>query len=323
MNGSQTNKVQVNCLINGVATDYLTISDRAIHYGDGIFETILCHNNILFYWHQHYQRLLTSAKKLQIACADEQTFLDDIRCLLSKNKQNNNETFVLKIILTRGSSERGYVFEKNITNTTRVFAKNISSKPGIFTKNITSNRLVILSTLDFNYSSLLTGKLSTGELFVCKQQVSINESLAGLKHLNRLENVMARNEWSAAGSDKNNKIADGLMLNANQHVIEGSMSNLFAIKDNQLFTPELSQSGVNGVMRDVIINLLEKNKIQLSIVNINMDELLAMDAIFISNSLIGMKSINKIAMIQYHDNSLLNRIFKLLLNTRDAYAQAL
>lgn len=291
---------QVNSLINGVAADYLTINDRAIHYGDGIFETILCHNNALFYWPQHYQRLLASAKKLQIACVDEQTLLNDIAYLLTENTSSQTATFVLKIILTRGNSERGYAF----------------------TKNITSNRLVILSALDSDYSSLLTETLATGELFVCKQQVSINESLAGLKHLNRLENVLARNEWSA-GSDKNNKIADGLMLNVNQHVIEGSMSNLFAIKSNQLFTPDLSQSGVNGVMRDVIINLAEKNKIRLFIVNINIEELLAMDALFISNSLIGMKLINKLVTKQYHESSLINRIFKLLINTRDDYVQVL
>ena len=185
-----------------------------------------------------------------------------------------------------------------------------------------SNRLVLLSTLDSNYSSLLTKKLSTGELFVCKQQVSINESLAGLKHLNRLENVLARNEWSAgAGINMNNgnNIVDGLMLNANQYVIEGCMSNLFAVKDNQLFTPDLSQSGVNGVMRDVIIKLAEKNKIRLSIVNIKLDELLAMDALFISNSLIGMKLINKLISSKFQESSLINRLFKMLLNTRDNY----
>ncbi len=286
----------MNSLINGIAVEYLTINDRAIHYGDGIFETILCHNNHLFYWHQHYQRLSTSANKLQLACPDAQTLLDDIACLLSKNKQSDSATLVLKIILTRGSSERGYVF----------------------TKNITGNRLVLLSSLDFNYSSLLTEKLTTGELFVCKQQVSINENLAGLKHLNRLENVLARNEWGAGPDIANtdNKIADGLMLNANQHVIEGTMSNLFAIKGDHLFTPDLSQSGVNGVMRDVIINLAKKNKIHLSIVNIKLDELLTMDALFISNSLFGMKLINKLGCSQYHENAFVNTLFNMLLNTR-------
>ncbi len=302
------NSQRVYSLINGIVADYLTINDRAIHYGDGIFETILCHNNHLFYWLQHYQRLLESANKLQLDCPDEQILLDDIRYLLTINKAKNKPTnkpsdnivYAIKIIVTRGSSERGYAFAKNTM----------------------SNRLVLLSTLDSNYSSLLTKKLSTGELFVCKQQVSINESLAGLKHLNRLENVLARNEWSAgAGINMNNgnNIVDGLMLNANQYVIEGCMSNLFAVKDNQLFTPDLSQSGVNGVMRDVIIKLAEKNKIRLSIVNIKLDELLAMDALFISNSLIGMKLINKLISSKFQESSLINRLFKMLLNTRDNY----
>ncbi len=290
----------MNSMINGVMADYLTINDRAIHYGDGIFETILCHNSRLFYWHEHYQRLLASANKLQLACPDEQTLLDDIACLLTTDKQASNTdtvvSFVIKIIVTRGSSERGYVFEKNIS----------------------SNRLVLLTKLAADYSSLLNGVLSTGELFICKQQVSINESLAGIKHLNRLENVLARNEWN---TERGNNIADGLMLNASQYVIEGSMSNLFAVKGDALFTPDLSQSGVQGIMRDVIINLAKKNKIQLSIVNMKLDELLAMDALFITNSLIGMKVLNKPGGSYYDENFIINRIFNLLLNTKDNYAQ--
>jgi len=297
----------MNSLINGVAANYLTIKDRAIHYGDGVFETILCHNRRLFYWQQHYQRLLASANKLLITCPHEQTLLDDIARLLATYQYSDSATFVLKIIVTRGISERGYVFERNIT-----------SNHTAFTEKIMSNRLVLLSTIGSNYSSLLTEALSTGELFVCKQQASINESLAGLKHLNRLENVLARNEWHA---DTDNKFADGLMFNARQYAIEGSMSNIFAIKNNRLFTPDLSQSGVNGIMRDIIISLAKTNKIHLSIVNIKLEQLLTMDALFITNSLIGMKSISKLATSQYHENVLLNRIFNMLLASRDEYVQ--
>ena len=176
----------------------------------------------------------------------------------------------------------------------------------------------MLSAIEVDYSSLLSGRLLTGDLYLCQQQVSINESLAGVKHLNRLENVMAGNEWNN-NTDKN--IIDGLMLNANQHVIEGSMSNLFAVKDNQLFTPDLTQSGVQGIMRDEIMNIANKMEINLSMVNMSIDELSVMDELFITNSLIGMKSVNKLSDSQYNETNITKTIFAKLLKTKDNYVQ--
>ncbi len=285
-----------NALINGITADYLNINDRAIHYGDGLFETILCSNNTLFYWPQHYQRLQKSADKLKLNCPDEQVFLNDISSLLQQNESIAADACSIKIILTRGSSERGYVIPKK-TN---------------------EKRLVLLSNITPDYSSLLSGQLLSGELYVCKQQVSINENLAGLKHLNRLENVLARNEWNDTA---NNNIIDGLMLNANQHVIECTMSNLFAVKDNHLYAPELSQSGVNGIMRDMIIDAADRNGIQVSRVNISLDELFNMEEIFISNSLMGIRYISKIGGSSYQKQTVTQLIFKDLLKTKDDHVE--
>ena len=286
-------------MINGIASDYLTINDRSIHYGDGLFETILCYNNKLYYWSQHFQRLQTSAEKLKIACPQEQLLLDDIAKLLDKNKSGSNSeaACAIKIIVSRGAGERGYQFSKNTA----------------------ASRIVLLSAVEAGHSSLLSNQLLSGELFICKQQVSINENLAGIKHLNRLENVLARNEWN----DKAKKnIIDGLMLNANQHVIEGTMSNLFAIKDKQLFTPCLSLSGINGVMRGVIIELAGKSDIKTSAITLTLDDLSSMDELFISNSLIAMKAVTKLGDSIYKDQAVTNMIFTELLNNKESYAQA-
>ena len=285
------NKIPVNSLINGIAADHLNINDRSIHYGDGLFETILCNDNNLYYWQQHFQRLQTSAEQLKIACPPEQVFLDDITKLLADN--DSLPACVIKIIVSRGTGERGYKFSKNTS----------------------ANRLVMLSSLDAGHSSVLSRKLLQGELFICRQQVSINEDLAGLKHLNRLENVMARNEWDAG-------YIDGLMLNANQHVIEGSMSNLFAITGNQLFTPDLKLSGVNGIMREMIIDLARKNDIKTTVTNLTIDEISTMDELFISNSLLGMKAVTKLGDSLYKDQQVSDMIFSELLKTMDDYAQA-
>ncbi len=294
-----------NSLINGVASDYLNIDDRSIHYGDGLFETILCSDQKLYYWQQHYQRLYESAKRLKIDCPQEQLLLDDISKLLESYNSvaddigadntgvdNSESTYAIKIIISRGAGERGYKFSKNMT----------------------ANRFVFLSALESDYSSILSRQLESGELYICKQQVSINENLAGLKHLNRLENVLARDEWNAS-------YIDGLMLNANQHVIEGSMSNLFAIKDKQMYTPDLILSGVRGVMREIIIDLAAKNNIKTSVTDLTIDDLYAMDELFISNSLIGMKVVTKLEYVLYSDQPVTRKIFNDLLNSKEDYAQ--
>lgn len=293
------NNSVIHNLINGVAVDYLNVNDRSIHYGDGLFETILFSNHKLYYWQQHYQRLKNSAEKLKLNCPDEELLLDDIRQLALNAELAGKHVNAIKIIITRGTAGRGYQFAQS---------KGVQGS---------ENRIVSLSPLAEDYSSLVSGRLVSGKLYLCNQQVSINKNLAGIKHLNRLENVLARNEWNPADND----IVDGLMLNANRHVIEGSMSNLFAVNDNQLFTPNLELSGVNGVMRNMIIACAKKNSIAVSIVDLTVDELLSMSEIFISNSLIGIKSVNQIEQIRYKEQKLTNILFNDLLKTKNDYAQ--
>lgn len=288
------NSTPCNSLINGIAADYLNINDRAIHYGDGLFETILCDSSKLYYWQQHYDRLQASAEKLKIACPEAPDFLNDISALLDSNKVDGS--CVLKIILSRGTGERGYKFTGK-------------GRP---------SRIVLLSETSKDHSSLLSNSLLDGKLFICEQQVSINENLAGLKHLNRLENVMARNEWH----DNNGKYIDGLMLNADCQVIEGTMSNLFAVKDKQLFTPSLERSGVRGIMRDVITGLAARKKMQVSVTDLTIDALSSMDELFISNSLIGIKAVTSLGDSIYKDHSITERLFNELLKTKEDHAQA-
>lgn len=288
--------MKTSALINGVTADYLNVNDRAIHYGDGLFETILCSENKLLYWSQHYLRLQRSAQRLKLRCPDEDVLLGDIRCLLKLNETPGSKVCSIKIIITRGSSDRGYVIPKK-TN---------------------EKRIVLMSALAADYSSLLSGELLSGELYICKNQVSINESLAGLKHLSRLENVLARNEWNDTA---NNQFIDGLMLNARQQVIEGSMSNVFAIKENNLYTPDLSQSGVNGIMRDMIIDAAGRNNIQLSMLNLKLEDLYEMEEIFISNSLMGIRSVNKIDASLYQQQTLTKFMLSELLKTKDDHVQ--
>jgi len=284
------------CLINGVATDYLSVDDRAIHYGDGLFETILYQNRQLYFWPQHYLRLKQSADKIKLTCPDESSLLGDIENLLSEVEDEH--AYAIKIIITRGSGQRGYQFPKKPTVT----------------------RVITISPIEIDYSSILSRKLLSGDLAICEQQVSINENLAGLKHLNRLENVLARNESSIIN---NSNIVDGLMINANQHVIECTMSNIFFVKDKILYTPKLNLSGVQGVMRDAIIATAINKNIDVSISDMTTEMIKGMDEAFITNSLIGMKVVNHLADTSFTRQNVTEDIFNTLLENKDSYVQVI
>ncbi len=278
-------------LINGIAADFININDRVVHYGDGLFETILCAEQKIYYWALHYQRLKESAEKLNISCPLEQVLLDDIKSCL----EGLDEPCAIKIIITRGNSKRGYRYDKTITG----------------------KRIVMISEITQDYSSLLKRQLLSGDLFLCEQQVSINKNLAGLKHLNRLENVLARNEWA------DEAFIDGLMLNHNSHVIEATMSNLFAIEDHRLMTPDLSLSGVNGIMRRVILNIADELNIKTVVENITLENIMKADELFISNSLIGIKSIDTFNDKTFGEPSVTKNIFDELISSVENNAKKL
>lgn len=291
INASATN------LINGVVCDYLSVDDRAIHYGDGLFETLLCDVNKIYYWQQHYQRLQQSAKRLKIECPSELLLLDDIKKLFDITghlKTGNRTCCAIKIIITRGAAERGYQFSNKLK----------------------CNRIVSISPTEIEYSSFLSNKLLSGNLYLCEQQVSINKNLAGVKHLNRLENVLARNEWSA-------DYIDGVMLNAQQNVIETTMANLFIVKDGQVFTPDLTLSGVLGIMRERIMLSAKNCSVTVSVIDLKIDALTNADELFISNSLIGIKSVTNLLDTKYNKQDITNIIFKNLLVERDAHVQTI
>ena len=115
---------------------------------------------------------------------------------------------------------------------------------------------------------------------LCEQRLGINPTLAGIKHLNRLEQVLARAEWD-------DEFDEGVMLDVEGRVIEGTMSNLFLVNKGQLLTPELTRCGVAGIMRDQIIKKAKALSITVKIQDIHPDELSQAEEMFMSNSMIG------------------------------------
>ncbi len=252
----------MNIIINGEKQSSIESTDRGLQYGDGLFETIALRNGKLQYWQAHLQRLNRGCDKLNLPYVTENTWLEDIKKLII------SEDGVVKLMITRGSGGRGYNVPEQVNITRIVSVHDYPSYP------------------DSYYERGVKVKL-------CKTSVSINSSLAGIKHLNRLENVLARNEC------RDEKIAEGLMCNDAGYVIEGTMTNLFAVQNNALYTPILKQSGIEGIIRNRVIELAKQNERVVQQINITLEQLLKMDEVFLTNSLIGIWPVMEIEQQQY------------------------
>lgn len=248
----------MNMLVNGVIESRIDCTDRGLQYGDGLFETIAFKAGKLLLWKAHMSRLQQGCKRLNIPVVAEDQWIGDIRKLAV-----THDSAVFKLMITRGSGGRGYAAPCD-PEPTRIVAVYPWPKhsPDTYDKGI--------------------------KVQICKTQITVNPSLAGLKHLNRLDNVMARSEWKDEG------IAEGLMLDDQGYVIEGTMSNLFAIQNGSIATPKLNRCGINGVVRTAIIELARNRGFQFKEMDMTQADLQKMDEVFVCNSIIGIWPVTEI-----------------------------
>lgn len=190
--------------------------DRGLAYGDGLFETVLVRAGAPVLWHYHAARLTLGCQRLGIA----------LPCQASLEAtwqgQPTADLEVLKIVLTRGSGGRGYAQPEVVTP--RLLSQRTPFKPSI-------NR----------WQQGVTVR-------ICDLRLGHQPRLAGIKHLNRLENVLARQEWSDAS------IAEGVLADSEGLVIEATSMNVFWQQSGEVFTPLLDQCGVAGTLRAALID---------------------------------------------------------------------
>jgi 4-amino-4-deoxychorismate lyase len=257
-------------LLNGEADNTLSLQDRGLHYGDGLFETIAVRGGKIEFWQRHMRRLAEGCRRLQIPVPGEGLLLEEARQLL-----NEQTDAVLKIIITRGPGGRGYRSpDQAQTTPTRLLA----------------------------HYDLPVYPDDGVALRLCATRLGLNPALAGIKHLNRLEQVLARSEW------RNETVYEGLMLDINDQVIEGTMSNLFFVKAGVLHTPDVSNCGVAGIMRDVIAGSAQQLDVPLHVGHFTLDDLYAADELFICNSLIGLLPAHRLEQQSYSIGPLTKRL---------------
>ena len=236
--------------INGVETSLIDSADRGLYYGDGLFETVAIVNGQPQLWSQHEARLQAGCERLSITGVDMAALTDEVIRHCSRMPKG-----ILKVIITRGCGGRGYAAPNELTPTRIIRLSKASIYPA-------------------------THREQGIKVRVCQQRLSHNAQLAGIKHLNRLEQVLARQEWQ-------DEWVEGLMCNQHGEVIEGTMSNVFMVKADVLITPAIIDCGIAGVMRGMILDSARALGINTLIQAISIDELMTADEVFIGNSLIG------------------------------------
>ena len=205
----------------------------------------------------HLQRLFLGCQKLAINLDCEQ-LQSELLAFAEYCDDFFTADVVIKVTVCRQSSGRGYAYDPDIAP------------------------LRILTGFAL---APLNPDLQRGvALRFCTTPISVNPALAGMKHLCRLDNVLARSEWVNCGSSETD-FFDGLMLDACQNVIEGTMSNLFLIKANTLVTPSLKCSGVAGIMREWVMTKLA-SKLSLSVREavVTKEAVFDADELFVCNS---------------------------------------
>jgi 4-amino-4-deoxychorismate lyase len=240
---------QARVWVNGLATTQVEALDRGFQYGDGLFETFLLQRGVPLFWQAHLRRLRLGCIKLRLPLPD----LDLLR--REVEQACCAEEGVLKLILSRGLSARGYAPPKAPTLT----------------------RVISLHPLPAGLEEIQRGVKAR----FCRTCLGINPALAGIKHLNRLEQVLARAEWDDP------LVYEGLMCDSEGFVVEGTMSNLFWRRGKKLFTPKLDRCGVRGIVRDWVVARALEWGFAVEKVRARPGVLAEAEELFLTNSVIG------------------------------------
>lgn len=244
-------------LINGELTTCLAANDRAVQFGDGCFTTArVCDGSVRFLA-SHIARLQIACEKLLIPFVEWSVLEHEIRQLAAAEQQA-----VLKVMITRGSGGRGYS-ALNCQQPSRLLS--VSAYPVFYPQWREQGIQLALSPI----------------------RLGINPHLAGIKHLNRLEQVLIRTHLEQTHAQ------EALVLDSDGWLTECCAANLFWRKGQQVFTPYVDKSGVNGTMRQHIIACLNDSHWQITEVREHLETLSQADEVLICNALMPIIPVNQ------------------------------
>lgn len=241
--------------VNGQTTDSVSAWDRGLAYGDGVFRTLRTQAGQPVWWEDHYAKLAADGSALMLDCPDQAELRAEV-CQVAEAGQG-----IVKIVLTRGAGARGYALPTEPATTCIVLGSTLPQHAQAF------------DDIQARW---------------CALKLARQPRLAGIKHLNRLENVLARAEWDDPA------LVEGLLCDDSGAVIGGVMSNVFWVKGGELFTPDLSQCGVAGVARMRLLRAAARLGMVTHTDRFLPADILAADEVMICNSVMGMRRLARL-----------------------------
>jgi 4-amino-4-deoxychorismate lyase len=258
--------------IDGVPGASLPADDRGLQYGDGLFETVLVRERRARFLDAHLARLSRGCTRLAISTGSLPLLRAEIEAALAMAPP----LAILKIIVTRGGARRGYAPQGDET----------------------TRRIVSLWPAPARAASIDVGV----DLRVATIRLGENPALAGIKHLNRLENVLAAAETSSAGA------FESLLLDTSGNLVSGAMSNVFIVQAGRVSTPLIDRCGVAGVMRGIVLRECAALGIATVERRLTTDDLLSADEVFITNARIGVVPVRRVGEHLFGMNNLARRL---------------
>lgn len=245
-------------LVNGEETGAVPVTDRGLQFGDGVFETIAVRDGEPRLLDRHLDRLFQGADRLGFSPPARGVLEEEAARIAA-----GTDRAVLKMIVTRGSGGRGYAMPEKAV----------------------PRRVMVLNP----WRGRPAAEYREGAAVIsCQTRLAVNPRLAGIKHLNRLEQVTARAEWSDPG------IAEGLMRDTGGLIVEGTSSNLFLVLEGTLLTPDLSRCGVAGIMRARVMGLCREAGIEPETGPVRPEQLAGAGEMFLTNSLLGILPVSRL-----------------------------
>ena len=262
--------------VDGEPQPHIPAHDRGLQFGDGLFETLAVIDGRIAHWPRHRARLQRGCRTLELPEPAWPALEQELHQAAAGQGRA-----VLKLIHTGGSSSRGY-------------ARPATPAP----------RRVLLRSA---WPARLERHSPTGlRLAWCRHRLSSQPRLAGVKHLNRLDQVLARRELQGADID------EGLVCNQAGRVIEGVASNLFLVREGALHTPLLEDCGVAGVMREHIMETAAAAGIAVHETRLDPADVHAAEELFLCNSLMGLRPVTRLADHCYEPGPVTRRLLDLL-----------
>lgn len=237
--------------INGQPGRCIDIADRGFAYGDGLFETIAIRGRSARFLPLHLDRLLAGCGRLRMAVPDRGPLEASLMAAAHGIADG-----VLKVIVTRGAGPRGYALPATPVNTVAWGTMEIEPAPSL--------------PISVRW---------------CETMASANPATAGLKTLGRLEQVLARAEWSLKD------VAEGLMTTVDGQLIGGTSSNVFVVSGDRVLTPQLQRAGVAGVMRRVVLETAQRDGIDVAEAGLVPDNVHEATEVFVTNALTGIRPV--------------------------------